>query len=409
MSISAKQRQILAFPWTNYDALICDGAIRSGKTALMTIAFVDDAMRRFNRQRFGICGKTVGSAVENIIVPYIQTVYATERYFIGWRKSDKILTVAAGSAVNTFEVFGGKDESSFQLIQGRTLAGVLLDEVALQPRSFVEQALARCSVAGSKLWFNCNPGSPQHWFYTEWILKAREKNALHLHFDLRDNPSLSEAIIKRYEAMYSGVFYDRYIRGLWVLAEGLVYPMFGANCLADAADRPYDRYVLSMDYGIQNATAVGLWGHSAGVWYMTGEYYHSGRETARQKTDQEYYDDIVAFAGDKPVECLIVDPSATSFIALVKQKGRFKVRPAKNDVLDGISKTASCLQSGKVKICGCCKRTIQEFGLYSWDPTAPEDKPIKDNDHSMDQLRYFVATMNLWRPETQYQSLWMSR
>lgn len=409
MSISAKQRQILAFPWTGYDALICDGAIRSGKTALMTIAFVDDAMRRFNRQRFGICGKTVGSAIENIIVPYIQTVYANERYALSWRKSDKILTVTAGAVTNAFEVFGGKDESSFQLIQGRTLAGVLLDEVALQPRSFVEQALARCSVTGSKLWFNCNPGSPQHWFYKEWILKAREKNALHLHFELSDNPSLSEAIIKRYEAMYSGVFYDRYIRGLWVLAEGLVYPMFGESCLAQAEERPYDRYVLSMDYGIQNPTAVGLWGHSVGVWYMLREYYHSGRETGRQKTDQEYYDDIVAFAGDKPIECLIVDPSATSFIALVKQKGKFKVRHAKNDVPDGISKTASCLQSGKVKICKGCTRTIGEFGLYSWDPDSPEDRPIKDNDHSMDQLRYFVATMNLWRPETPYHSLWMTR
>lgn len=233
-------------------------AIRSGKTALMTVAFVDDAMRRFNRQRFGICGKTVGSAIENIIVPYIQTVYAAERYLISWRKSDKLLTVTAGNVTNTFEVFGGKDESSFQLIQGRTLAGVLLDEVALQPRSFVDQALARCSVTGSKLWFNCNPGSPQHWFYTEWIQKAREKNALHLHFELRDNPSLSDTIIKRYEAMYSGVFFDRYIRGLWVLAEGLVYPMFGDHCLAEASDRPYDRYVLSMDYGIQTPTAVGL-------------------------------------------------------------------------------------------------------------------------------------------------------
>lgn len=140
---------------------------------------------------------------------------------------------------------------------------------------------------------------------------------------------------------------------------------------------------------------------------MTNEYYHSGRETGRQKTDQDYYNDLVAFAGDTPVECLIVDPSATSFIALVKQKGRFKVRHAKNDVLDGISKTASCLQSGKVKICKGCKRTIQEFGLYSWDPNAPEDKPIKDNDHSMDQMRYFVATMNLWRPETTYKPLWM--
>lgn len=162
--ISAKQKKILAFPYSPYDALICDGAVRSGKTSIMVVAFIDWAMREFNGQRFGICGKTVKSATENMITPYISMYFAKKRYTLRWRSSKQILEVRRGRKVNYFEVFGGRDESSFALIQGRTLAGVRLDEVVLMPESFVNQALARCSVEGSRIWFSCNPGHPQHWF-----------------------------------------------------------------------------------------------------------------------------------------------------------------------------------------------------------------------------------------------------
>lgn len=212
--ISPKQRKILAFPYSKYDALICDGAVRSGKTSLMAVAFIDWAMREFSGQRFGLCGKTVDSCSKNLVVPYISLSYAKERYTMRWRRADKVLEVRRGAVTNYFEVFGGKDESSFALIQGRTLAGVLLDEVALMPRSFVEQALTRCSVDGAKLWFSCNPESPQHWFYLEWIKRHKERNALYLHFEMTDNPGLSAKTIERYQTMFTGVFYDRYIRGL---------------------------------------------------------------------------------------------------------------------------------------------------------------------------------------------------
>ena len=154
MPISQKQRQIMAFPFTHFDALIADGAIRSGKTSFMMLAFVDDAMRRYNGQRFAICGKTVDSTVKNIVVPYLGVNWAQDKYNLSWRRADKVLLVSDGKHQNLFEVFGGQDEISFSLIQGRTLAGVLFDEVALQPRSFVAQTLARCSVEGTRFWFN---------------------------------------------------------------------------------------------------------------------------------------------------------------------------------------------------------------------------------------------------------------
>ncbi len=403
--ISDKQKKILAFPYSRFDVLICDGAVRSGKTSIMMWAFVKWAMDNFSGQRFGICGKTVDSASKNIIVPFTSMSLAKERYIIRWRRSDKILEVRRGAVTNLFEVFGGKDESSFALIQGRTLAGVLLDEVVLMPRSFVEQAMTRCSVDGAKLWFSCNPGSPQHWFYVDWIQKHKERNALYLHFSMTDNPGLSEQTIARYEAMFSGVFHQRYVQGLWVLAEGLIYSVFGEDTIVPTIERKYTRYVISMDYGIQNPTAMLLWGFCDGIWYQVDEFYHSGRETSQQKTDQEYYEDLERLAGDRYIDCLIIDPSATSFIALVKQQRRFKVRKAQNDVIDGIQKTASAIQQGKIKVNDCCKRTIKEYGLYSWDQKADEDRPIKDNDHAMDATRYFVNTMKIMKPKSEYISL----
>ena len=406
MPISEKQKKILAFPYSKFDAIICDGAVRSGKTSLLMFSFVEWAMREFNGQRFGICGKTVDSATKNIIIPFISMSLAKERYTLRWRRSDKLLEVRRGFTTNYFEVFGGKDESSQDLIQGRTFAGVLLDEVVLMPQSFVNQALARCSVDGSKLWFSCNPGSPQHWFYLEWIKKHKERNALYLHFEIADNPSLSEKTLERYRSQYSGVFYDRYILGKWVLAEGLVYPMFGKDCIVEPITEPCERYVISMDYGIQNPTAMILWGKQGDTWYALKEFYHSGRETGSQKTDQQYYDELEKLAGDLPIDCLIVDPSATSFIALVRQNHRFKVRKAINDVVDGIQKTAACLSNGKIKICACCERSIQEFRIYSWNDKSVEDMPIKENDHAMDAIRYFVNTMGIWRQKSDYTPLW---
>lgn len=406
MAIGEKQKKILAFPYSNYDALICDGAVRSGKTSIETWAFVKWAMERFDNQRFGICGKTVDSAQKNIIVPFISMTLAKEIYTLKWRRADKVLEVISKDGKrNYFEVFGGKDESSFMLIQGRTLAGVLLDEVALMPESFVNQALARCSVDGAKIWFSCNPGSPQHWFYKNWIMRRAERNALYLQFAMTDNPSLSQKTLERYKNMYSGVFYDRYIRGLWVVAEGLVYPMF--DNVVQTVPRKYDTYYIGMDYGILNPTAMLLVGHCDGVWYVVKEFYHSGRETNQQKTDAEYYVDLKQLAGDLMIKRLIVDPSAASFITLVEKEHQFKIWDADNTVIEGIQHVAQCIADKKLMVNDCCKRTIQEFGLYRWDETAPEDKVIKENDHAMDALRYVIQTAGIWRKATTQTVNWL--
>ena len=389
--ISPKQAKILAFPYSKYDALICDGAVRSGKTSIMMWAFVRWAMENFSGQRFGVCGRTVDSCTKNIIVPFTAMSLAKERYLIRWRRGDKVMEVRRGSVTNYFEVFGGKDESSYTLIQGRTLAGVLLDEVVLMPRSFVEQALTRCSVDGAKLWFSCNPGSPQRWFYLEWIKRHKERNALYLHFEMTDNPGLSEKTLERYQNMFTGVFYDRYIRGLWVLAEGLVYDFGEENIVDDVPES--GEYYISCDYGTLNPFSAGLWCWDGKTATRIREYYYSGREEHRNKTDEEYYTELEKLAGELPVISVIVDPSAASFIEVIKRHGKFKVRKAVNDVLPGIATTARYLRSGALKIHRSCKDAIREFGLYRWDEKSTEDRPIKENDHAMDDTRYFAMTV----------------
>lgn len=389
--ISPKQAKILSFPYSKYDALICDGAVRSGKTSIMMWAFVRWAMENFSGQRFGVCGRTVDSCTKNIIVPFTAMSLAKERYLIRWRRGDKVMEVRRGSVTNYFEVFGGKDESSYTLIQGRTLAGVLLDEVVLMPRSFVEQALTRCSVDGAKLWFSCNPGSPQHWFYLEWIKRHKERNALYLHFEMTDNPGLSEKTLERYQNMFTGVFYDRYIRGLWVLAEGLVYDFGEENIVDDVPES--GEYYISCDYGTLNPFSAGLWCWDGKTATRIREYYYSGREEHRNKTDEEYYTELEKLVGELPVISVIVDPSAASFIEVIKRHGKFKVRKAVNDVLPGIATTARYLRSGALKIHRSCKDAIREFGLYRWDEKSTEDRPIKENDHAMDDTRYFAMTV----------------
>ena len=403
--ISPKQKMILAFPYSKYDAIICDGAVRSGKTSLMMWAFVGWAMENFSGQSFGICGKTVDSCTKNIIVPFTVMSLAKEKYTLRWRSSHKILEVRRGAVTNYFEVFGGKDESSYTLIQGRTLAGVLLDEVVLMPRSFVEQALTRCSVDGAKLWFSCNPDNPMHWFYTDWIKRARERNALYLHFEMTDNPGLSQKTLERYQTMFSGVFYDRYVRGKWCVAEGLVYE-FGEEQITD--DIPQGgEYYISVDYGTLNPFSAGLWCWDGKTATRVREYYYSGRENRTNKTDEEYYHEMETMAGEQNIRAVVVDPSAASFIETIRRHRRFTVRKAVNDVVPGITTTQRYLADGTIKIHRRCKDAIREFGLYRWDDKATDDKPIKENDHAMDDIRYFVMTIlrhKVGKPE--YKPLW---
>ena len=406
MGLSEKQLAIMKFPYTKYDALICDGAVRAGKTSIMALSFVLWAMGNFNRQSFAICGKSVGAVTRNILNPLLGVKYLQDEFDITYNRSEHVLVIRRGQKMNRFYFFGGKDESSYTLIQGMTLAGVMLDEVALMPRSFVEQALARCSVDGSKFWFNCNPENPRHWFRMEWLLQLDKHNALHLHFTMDDNPGLSEAMKERYKTQYSGVFYQRYILGLWVMAEGVIYDMFDTNeNVYRPEERPVDLYwsgdrSIAIDYGTTNPMRfLDIYDYH-GKLYVDREYSWDSRVEFAQKTDSEYADDLEAFIGKRGC-AVYVDPSAASFIAELQRRGIYVI-PADNNVPDGIRRVGSLVNKREILVCSECECILDEFGVYVWDDKAAlrgEEKPIKQSDHSLDALRYRVNGLPDWRFE----------
>ncbi len=378
-------------PFHDRNGIICDGAVRSGKTLCMSLSFVSWACCHFGDTSFALCGKTITSLRRNVITPLIP-ILKSLGFGVEEKLSQHLLLIRKGHAENRFYLFGGRDESSASLIQGMTLGGVLFDEVALMPRSFVEQALARCSLEQAKYWFNCNPEHPYHWFFKEWIQKAEGKNMLLLHFTMEDNPSLSPQVKSRYKSLYSGAFYERFIEGKWVAADGLVYPMFQPEKHIKSASH-FDRYYLSCDYGTVNPFSLGLWGRAADGWYRIREYYHSSRDTGRQLTDEEYYDALCELAGGLPITAVIIDPSAASFIETVRRHGAYTVIKADNDVLSGINRVCQALKNGEIFISPLCNDAIREFSIYRWDNGSRRDAPKKENDHAMDDIRYFVQTV----------------
>lgn len=406
---SNKQLKLLTWwlpnsPYKNHNGIICDGSIRSGKTLVMSLSFLFWAMTTFNRHNFVIAGKSVGAVRRNVITDLKERL-KYRGYTVSDNRSDNLLIVRKGSIENYFYVFGGRDERSQDYVQGMTLAGIFLDEVALMPRSFVEQCMGRCSVTGSKYWFNCNPESPMHWFKIEELDKADEKKLLHLHFTLHDNPSLSNEIIERYESIYSGVYYLRFILGNWVNVDGVIYDCFDKEKNTFTALPKYleeDGYAYyGCDYGTANPH-VYLEGFidreisNIPTLYITKEYYYSGRNEYNAKSDQQYVADFFDFNEGQRYKSIAIDPSAKSFITAARQSG-IKVSQADNDVQTGIKLVYTMMHNGLIKInADRCPNLMKELGTYMWDEkkadTLGKEQPIKQNDHACDALRYLVKT-----------------
>lgn len=390
--ISDKQLEILKFPYEEYDVLACDGAVRSGKTSIMFLTFIDWAMNNFNGKLFGVVGKTFGVAEKNIIKPYIALTYARQKYRLQWKRVEKVLVVKKGLIENEFEVSGAKDESSYQLIQGRTYAGAFGDEVALFPQSFFDMLLSRCSVEGSRLWFSSNPSNPRHWYYTDWICQKERRRMKYVHFKLTDNPSLSEKTIQRYMSQYDGIFYQRYILGEWVSADGLVYE-FKQEYISEYEPTKAS-YYLSYDYGIVNPFACYLWAIEDNKAYCLKEYYYDCTEHNQiRRTDEEHYQAIEEMSKDYNIQYIVGDPSATSFREIVNRHNKFAHIKAKNSVINGIATCQTYLKSGAIKFNPICEKLFEEFDLYSWDMDSIEDSVIKQDDHALDSFRYFVNTV----------------
>lgn len=418
---SKKQRQIFTWwlpnsPVREAGGIIADGAIRSGKTVSMSLSYTMWSMANYDGQNFIMAGKTISSFKRNVLQNLKLILTSRGYHWIYHISGDfpNMLEVSRNGRTNYFYIFGGKDEGSQDLVQGITAAGAFFDEVALMPESFVNQATARCSVEGATWWFNCNPAGPMHWFKLEWIDKRIKKRLLYLHFTMDDNLSLSEKVKEKYRAMYAGVFYLRYIKGLWAVAEGLIYTMLTDDNLYTDQERPVAlkntaMKAITVDYGTTNPCVfLEVWDDGQTIWIDQEYRWDSRSEEARrsanpQRTDAQYADDMTEFMGMEPQDqCMVVvDPSAASFITELRSRGLY-VKPANNEVADGIRVVGSLLAKRNIRINkDNCKGLISEMQSYVWDDKAAErgeEKPVKQKDHGPDALRYYCYTvLPKWR------------
>lgn len=397
--LSPKQKII--FKWCyeeNYRAIICDGAVRSGKTICMITSFILWAMKNFNGAIFGICGKTIRSAERNIILPLMDIADINAYFKLEYMRSRNLLTVENDKIKNNFFIFGGKDESSYVHIQGITFSGVFFDEVALMPRVFVEQAITRTlSVENAKLWFNCNPDSQFHWFYNEWIKRANERNALHLHFTMHDNPILSEQQIANAEKQFTGVFHDRYIKGLWVSAEGVIYKDFAENTeryLIDDAPKDIIQCNIGFDFGGNGSAHAGICtGFSKRLQkvIILDEYYRKEIISPSQ-LESDIIDFVRKCQRNYPVYDGYFDSAETTLIrgiktACAKEKLNFNIHNAKkSEISERIAFTDLIMSQGRFFVLKSCKNIIEALQSAVWDKKYSSGKRLDDGNYNIDSI-----------------------
>lgn len=361
------------------------GATRSGKTYLDFKWIIPMRIReRAGKDGLSVILGVTKSTIERNVLEPMRNLYG-----------DKL--VGAISSDNTAWIFGEKcyclgaeKVSQVSKIRGASIKYCYGDEVADWSEEVFSLLKSRLDKEYSCFDGTYNPQYPNHWL--KRFLDS-DADIFSQEYTIDDNPFLPPAFVENLKKEYAGtVFYDRYILGKWTLAEGLIYPMFNDSCIVDELPETGE-YYISCDYGTLNPFSAGLWCVNSGRAVRVAEYYYSGRDKQYQLTDEEYYAEVEKLAGDKNIRHIIVDPSAASFIACIKKHGRFSVRKAKNDVMYGIRLTSAMLRAGAIKIGSDCGDAIREFGLYRWDEDSTDDKPIKENDHAMDDIRYFCATV----------------
>ena len=387
MIYTKKQRQLLEL-WKRKQLCrinLLEGSVSSGKTWVSLVLWGFWVATMPADKLYLMCGKSLTTLKRNCLIPLEElfgrsnfqfSTSAKEAYLFGRR----IL------------LEGANDARSESKIRGLTLQGAYCDELTLFPRDFFVMLLSRLRVPGAKLIATTNPDSPEHWLKKEYIDRRTELDMLVVRFLLDDNTTLDPQYVTAVKAEYTGVFYNRFILGEWCLAEGIVYPQFDRTQHVRQLDSPQGKWYISVDYGTLNAFSAGLWCYDGKQAYRAAEWYYSGRAQRRQLTNAQYLKHIQALAGGRNIEAAVVDPSAASFITELRQAG-FTVRKGKNDVVDGIRRVSTALQRGKLLFSPACQDCIREFSLYRWDEKAAEDRPIKENDHAMDDVRYFVNTV----------------
>lgn len=393
---TAKQRELLRLWQKNKLKRInlLEGSVSSGKTWISLVLWSFWVATSSRNGNYLMVAKTLTSLRRNCL-DLLEDLVGTANFTYSLSKKEGSLF---GRRIYLEGVNDARAESK---IRGMTLTGAYCDEVTLFTKDFFSMLLSRLRQDGAKLIGTTNPDSPYHWLRTEYIERAEkgEIDMLTMKFLIEENTFLPEEYVENAKKEHVGVFYDRFILGEWVVANGLVYPNFDEKKhVIDYSPPKKDEkdnglYYISIDYGTQNPCSMGLWRLEDGKAIRIREYYHDGRKTRSQLTDEDYYTELEILAGDRSIQFVIVDPSAASFIACIKKHGRFSVKKGANDVLDGIRVTATLLNTGRILFDRSCTDTIKEFKTYSWDENASADSVVKENDHAMDDIRYFCYTV----------------
>ncbi|MCE5200828.1 MAG: PBSX family phage terminase large subunit [Armatimonadota bacterium] len=416
--MSRKQKKVLSWwrsgsPYAGYDGIIADGSIRSGKTIVFILSFILWSIHEFadGGYNFIISGRTIGALKRNVIGPMLQILKAL-RIAYEYNRSENYLIFRG----NTYYLFGTDNEASQDVVQGLTAAGWLADEVALHHPEFITQALGRLlSIPNSLFWWNCNPESPNHAVNTEYILKAHEKHILHLHFTLDDNLTLSQKAKERAKRTFAGVFYKRYILGLWVAAEGAIYDMLDEDVhVADELPKMLKHWV-GVDYGTGSVTTFWLLGLGENnKLYFVDRWRWDVKEKRRQRSDPDLATDLENWLESLQVtpECIVIPADAQSFaVYLQKYKKNSKrikrlawADRSPGSVLTGIRDVATLLTLKRLLFSRRIARYpggLAEWQGYVWDDKAQErgeDEPLKQNDHDPDAGRYVVEYVkSIWR------------
>lgn len=379
---------------------ILHGSVRSSKTINCSVAWLDYLVSGPSGD-LAMLGKTTATLQRNVLNDLFDIVGPKNYKWVNRQQGE----------LRVFDrriyCFGANNEDAESKIRGATFAGALCDEVNLYPQSVFNQLMARMSVKGAKCFCNCNPDSPYHWFYTDYITNDDIKDKKIWHFLMEDNLSLDPGYIESLKQMYTGVWYDRMIRGLWVAAEGRIYDMFDPKVhmidikafIASSGCHPLAiRWYVGCDYGTSTVMSWGLYAKlPVGTILKVREYYYDAVKTKAQKTDYEFATEFVEWLqGTKPY-AVFVDPSAASWKTELMRRG-YMVLNANNDVINGIRRVATMLNTHRYYIDKSCVNTEKEYVSYVWDSTAQRagrDKPVKEHDHTCDTDRYVLYTESL--------------
>lgn len=391
MASSQKQIQFLKDPLPRMT--IVEGCISSGKTFICNHKSIEHILYNYTgRGIIFFAGRTLTTLERNVLEPLSLQYGKDFKYSTNQKKAS-----LCGIRI---DLEGCNDKTAESKIRGSTAEFILGDELTLWNKAFLIRCMGSLRVPNACFLGTTNPDSPENFVKVDYLDRKEELGIRNIKFDMADNPSLTDEYIRQVSNEYTGVFKERFIHGLWVKAEGLVYSNFNKSLhVVPTVDRNYTQYQISVDYGTYNPFSMGLWGLCNGVWYRVKEYWYCGRDKGVQKDDSQYYQDLCDFAGKLKISRVLVDPSASSFITYARHKGKYVIVHAKNDVIAGINSVQMALNIGKIKINDCCTNFIRECGLYSYDDKASNDTVIQENDHACDETRYFVFTNMLAIPQ----------